>query len=717
MVANTRRVPVDKRKRTETSCDKCKSRKQKCDKLLNKAQCRYCEVHAFECTITQPRKKRSYASMENFERRQALLESLVKGLLPEADLSCNDEMLELGRSLGIPLPMLEVAEESTTTTISKQDDEATLPLVPDQQGQVQYIGPASSFSFHVKLRKLIGDYTSLEFAMFGRNAAEQVETYEESSSPNTGSGKTTETNTLEDCDSPMHTAREIDRKTFNVLLDAYFDTIHPDFPVLGLEASFRAEYESWLGNPSAVDPAWLCGLYCIFLLSYRLAPVAISDEIEKKWWRQAQRLIPAVLFASNIHAIRALMLAALHLHNTEHRDACWNLTGTAIRIAFAIGLHRDDVKHLQTPLSRELRRQLWWTLYAFEQMQVSSYDRPSAIGDAVNCVSCPNERIVGIAGSCPQDFTKSCQRLMVLLGSACKALNLSRTGNSPVEDIYSRPLSPTAGILRDLNRWKEALPPHLHIETSTSLAPSSQRSVVLLHAQWNYIAVLLSRSAMLQRATILSKTNHESVPKALAIPCQTCVDSGKTLGRLVLRLDAINKFNALTWWDMFYTITSAMVLVLDVHWCTKMVEYGPATESQDLLQKLAALAAKHLQNPRMPGSMKKWALLVVEIGSITETLTQTLQTQSDDAVDMHALGNLHIPSSADDHGTYFDRHVTPVSDNKAPHMLDINETTAPGGTTHVESCSPNIWSKFPYIDESAWPWDDLETILRGDLWP
>ncbi|KAL2811616.1 hypothetical protein BJX63DRAFT_274783 [Aspergillus granulosus] len=62
-----------------------------------------------------------------------------------------------------------------------------------------------------------------------------------------------------------------------------------------------------------------------------------------------------------------------------------------------MGLHRDDIKPLQSPFQRELRKQLWWTLYAFEKMQVSSYDRPSGISDAVSSASYPNERLVGCA--------------------------------------------------------------------------------------------------------------------------------------------------------------------------------------------------------------------------------------------------------------------------------------------------------------------------------
>ncbi|EHK99347.1 hypothetical protein M7I_4813 [Glarea lozoyensis 74030] len=60
----------------------------------------------------------------------------------------------------------------------------------------------------------------------------------------------------------------------------------------------------------------------------------------------------------------------------------------------------------------------------------------------------PNERIVGVAGHCPQDFMKWSQRLVVLLGSACRALNPTGSGSTSAEDAYSGPLSPAAGVLR-----------------------------------------------------------------------------------------------------------------------------------------------------------------------------------------------------------------------------------------------------------------------------
>jgi len=66
--------------------------------------------------------------------RLALLESLVKGLVPEADLLSNDEMQYLGKLLGFPLPQVDDAVVGIERGHDKQEDEATLPLLPDQQG-------------------------------------------------------------------------------------------------------------------------------------------------------------------------------------------------------------------------------------------------------------------------------------------------------------------------------------------------------------------------------------------------------------------------------------------------------------------------------------------------------------------------------------------------------------------------------------------------------
>ncbi|KAF2103563.1 hypothetical protein NA57DRAFT_32887 [Rhizodiscina lignyota] len=721
----SRRVPLDKRKRTETSCDKCKIRKQKCDRQLGREQCRYCELHGITCTTTAPRKKRVYGTVEGLGSRITLLESLVKGLLPDADISSNDEMQQLGKSLGIALPVIEdvganEVESAQPSPPNKQDDPDTIPLVPDQQGQVQWIGPSSSFLFHLNLRKMIGNYSTLEFAMFGRNAADQIfaKNYPKSGEGYVPYSQRAISNIQDHCDSPSEAVKEIDPVLMESLLDSYFDIVHPDFPILH-EASFREAYEIWSASSTPADPVWLCGLLCVLILAQRVAPIPIelSEDYEKKWFRHVHLLLPTVVFSSTVYTVQALMLAALHLHNTNHRDACWNLTGTAVRVAYAIGLHRDDLKHVQSPLGRELRKQLWWTLYAFEQMQVSSYDRPSAIAQSISSVSCPNERIVGVTGHCPPEFTKWSQKLVRILGSACRALAPIASGSAS-EDSYSKPLSPAATILRDLDKWKEGLPHHLQLEVTSSLAPAAQRPLLLLHMQFYYILIVISRTALLRRATIVTKGGRDPTSQSFVSFSETCIDAGRSLAKLLQKLDVVGKFNAVTWFDCFLAVTAAMVLVLDIR--IKLIALEHARNSQQLLADLAALAERQLQNPKMPETMQKMATIVGEINLTANDLISSSESHnSDRSHTQYGLGAVPLtPGDQQDQPTVSFAGNTYVVPMQLPQQPTPSDALSSEDALAARDQDPQFWNHLSFMDEGDgqfqdWSWDDIGSILRS----
>lgn len=609
--ANSRRVPLDKRKRTETSCDKCKSRKQKCRKEPGQDACRYCLQHNIECQTTQPRKKRLYGSVESLGNRLNLLESLVKGLLPEADVSNLEEMRQLGTSLGIAVPD-SPTQDAAADRLDTPDGEGEEPLslLPDQQGQVQYIGPASSFSFHLKLRALCGQAPLPSFVLFGKNAAHQQQSER---GPEVHSVPSVFDHSLSA--DRRHTPAD-DAATLETLIAAYFEHINPDFPVL-YEASFREAYQAWLADPSKADIAWQCSFLCVLLLARRLARASVPEQQDKLWWKRIQALLPVVIFTSSVTAVQALMLAAIHLHNTNHRDACWNLTGTAIRIAFAIGLHQNNASTSQAPLASELRKRLWWTLYALEQMQVSSYDRPSAIQHHVSKDSYPNERILGTAAYSPPEYHLWYGRLVVHLSSACRAPKHVKTNSG--DDSYVSPLSPAAGVLRVLERWKIELPQHLRIEAVDTTAPAFRRPLLLMHALYHYTIIVLCRSALIARATSLVKEDTDATNVALIGMADSCTDSGRALANILLKLEAIGKFDAITWWDVWYSLASSSALVLDLV-CQNRMGALEASESRPLLVQLAELSQKHLQNPCMPGTIAKFASLIPELHAIAESI-------------------------------------------------------------------------------------------------
>ncbi|KAL4796598.1 fungal-specific transcription factor domain-containing protein [Aspergillus venezuelensis] len=622
METNSRRVPPDKRKRTEISCDKCKSRKQKCDRLLDPSQCRYCEINGIICSTTQPRKQHGYIQDEDLRTRLDLLESLVKGLIPEADLSSNEELRQLGKALGIPLPGRSshgaIPETAKDTAMEGANQDTAASLLPDQQGHVQYIGPSSSFAFHNKLRMLMGSYTSREFATFGHNAADVPPTprgHMQSKSHTNGEACNGNYGALPaDYRSITRPMGDEDGTLLNSLVDAYFDIIHPDFPVLH-EASFREKYEVWASSPLDISPVWTCSLFCVLILSQKVSQLSASEDMERLCWAYVQTLLPTVLFTTDIHTVQVLLLAALHLHNNNHRDACWNLTGAALHVAIAMGLHRDDIKPSPSLFQREFRKQLWWTLYAFEKMQVSSYDRPSGISDTMSSAGFPNERIVGCATYYPQGYLKHWQQLVGILGSACKAIIAAKLEG----DYYARPLSPVAAIIREINRWKESLPLHLRLEANESLPPSSKRPVLLLHAQCSYIAILVSKSALLHRTnSVLSSGHPQNTSSHVQAVSKTCIEAGQQLADIMRKLDDTGKFNPFTWWDIFYAMNAALVLSLDIlcRGQTSTTDSG-STDSQDLLNSLQSLVARHLQEPGVPGTMKAWGTIVVDLAMLS----------------------------------------------------------------------------------------------------
>ncbi|KAF2707172.1 hypothetical protein K504DRAFT_504348 [Pleomassaria siparia CBS 279.74] len=711
---NSRRVPLDKRKRTETSCDKCKSRKQKCRKEPSQASCRYCLVHNIECLTTQPRKKRLYGSVEGLGNRLALLESLVKGLLPEADISNMDEMRQLGSSLGIPLPdsVVDDPADHHNGSSGNEGDES-LSLLPDQQGQAQYIGPSSSFSFHLKLRSLVGQGTIREFVLFGRNAADP-EPIEGDTDPHTLSTPSTTSNI--EHNSPVDQRAPVsEAPSLESLIGAYFDHINPDFPVLH-EASFREAYEAWLIQPAQADPAWLCSFLCLLLLSRRVARITFPEDQERLWWRRVQTLLPVVIFTSSVMAVQALMLAALHLHNTNHRDACWNLTGTAVRIAFAIGLHQDKVNTMQTPLARELRKRLWWTLYAFEQMQVSSYDRPSAIDHPGSKIECPNERIIGMANYCPPDYCKWFNRMVVHLESACRAPKNAKINTS--EESYVGPLSPAASVLRDLDRWNASLPAHLRLEAVDSSPPSFQRSLLLLHAKYHYTVVVLCRAALLARATTLLKEGRDSSNSALTSMSDSCAESGRALARVLLKLESIGKFDSITWWDIWYALTSGSILVLDLLCVVK--QGGDAVpESRILLSQLADIATRHRRNPHMPGTIEKFASIVPELHSMADSMN----TQSPAKVEARPEPEpvRQLPQPHNDAPPPFPYHQSSTNsgaylfaDNIPGRFYPESELAGPFPHSRFDRGTQMTFMDFTINNIQDWNWGDLGSLLGNE---
>ncbi|KAI0381690.1 hypothetical protein F5Y04DRAFT_65910 [Hypomontagnella monticulosa] len=145
-----RRVPNSLRKRTQVSCDACKTRRCKCVRLRSspgsdhdpartndQPPCKLCVETGIPCVTTMPRKQRVYGSVENLDKRYRALEALVTGLFPDLNPRASaDDLVAFGREKSIAMP--DFGEPSSQTQPSPA--ESTLqPLTakPSEHG----VGP------------------------------------------------------------------------------------------------------------------------------------------------------------------------------------------------------------------------------------------------------------------------------------------------------------------------------------------------------------------------------------------------------------------------------------------------------------------------------------------------------------------------------------------------------------------------------------------------
>ncbi|KAF2748379.1 hypothetical protein M011DRAFT_466783 [Sporormia fimetaria CBS 119925] len=122
------------------------------------------------------------------------------------------------------------------------------------------------------------------------------------------------------------------------------------------------------------------GLECFVFTVYYGAVTSISDkECQERFGEEREDLLAryrsgveqALARANFLHAdetiiLQALVVFLIVLRRNEDPRILWTLTGLAIRIAQALGLHRDAGHFGLPPFEVEMRRRLWWHVCALD---------------------------------------------------------------------------------------------------------------------------------------------------------------------------------------------------------------------------------------------------------------------------------------------------------------------------------------------------------------
>ncbi|KAH8839271.1 hypothetical protein MCOR27_005019 [Pyricularia oryzae] len=167
------------------------------------------------------------------------------------------------------------------------------------------------------------------------------------------------------------------------LIDAFFKRIHVFIPMLD-ETTFRADYL----EGQRFDAPWLALLNMVFAMGSIVA-MKSDDYNHVTYYNRAMEHLPMDAFgSSHIETVQALaIIGGYYLHYTNRPNMANAVLGAAIRMASALGLHRESLtQSAGDVLVAETRRRTWWALFCLDTWATTTIGRPSfgRWGPAIN---------------------------------------------------------------------------------------------------------------------------------------------------------------------------------------------------------------------------------------------------------------------------------------------------------------------------------------------
>jgi hypothetical protein len=167
------------------------------------------------------------------------------------------------------------------------------------------------------------------------------------------------------------------------LIDAYFKRIHVFVPMLD-EAAFRADYL----EGQRCDAAWLALLNMVFAMGSIVAMKSDDFNHINYYNRAMEHLTIDAFGSSHIETVQALaIIGGYYLHYINRPNMANAIIGAAIRMASALGLHRESLAQGSSDVAAaETRRRTWWSLFCLDTWATTTLGRPSfgRWGPAIN---------------------------------------------------------------------------------------------------------------------------------------------------------------------------------------------------------------------------------------------------------------------------------------------------------------------------------------------
>ncbi|KAL5002872.1 fungal-specific transcription factor domain-containing protein [Aspergillus recurvatus] len=397
--------PRSKRPRAAQACDRCRSKKYKCDELYPCSHCKKSNLNCvYQGNYRQLENSRSASYVLDLERRVEELASKLQAA--EAKLSPRDQKLTVSVpainatpcSMSRPTPPtsnLNSRQPEEPEPYSKTDDsdeaEASDPVddeiteLNQHTNGIEFHGSTSSVAFLGHLQKARDPQPESSGSAHWSSRPQGPE-YSIVSTLHNASFSPTAT-TAASASQSLVAVHEHNYyfEQAHVFMSGYFENVHFIHPFIDKEDFYVRAHDLWMRRTPTPDPSFIA-LY-LSVLSFG-ALLRVWDEPQlggltrfewsRKLFGEAQLYLNYLHFPNNLDAVQCLYLMAKICQNELNPNLAYMYLGLAVRTCLAAGFNRN-VRHTSDPRAEWISR-TWWGLFSLEIEMSFSLGRPDTLG-------------------------------------------------------------------------------------------------------------------------------------------------------------------------------------------------------------------------------------------------------------------------------------------------------------------------------------------------
>jgi hypothetical protein len=264
------------------------------------------------------------------------------------------------------------------------------------------------------------------------------------------------------------------------LLESYYASVHTVIPLLHWP-TFKREYEDvyHAGSLTRTSPVWGSLYFSVLAVGvlFSTDPNIQRPRQGKEYIEMSKMLLDLWNDEFVLDHAKSALLTSIFLVELNLKSAAWTWLATAVRISQDIGLHSESGPW--PTIEGEMRRRVWWSIYAWDRLISLELGRPLLIEDADCDVSLPaaiDDHYIRPDGmSVPNGAPPITSLLLPTIHVVRSISQLSKT-------LKSATIAPTTLSTFDTHfrTCLSAFPPAFHTESREVLDPRMLTSIMYL---------------------------------------------------------------------------------------------------------------------------------------------------------------------------------------------------------------------------------------------